>query len=155
MRHPKILGGNYSFQKYDADFAKYVKLDKEGKHVLAGHLQAGVITTPDARLPENMKYTLGGSDTVRGYKYGYLDGKSRILSNIEYRYMVTDQIQLVLFADAGQIADTGVKWENFKTGFGPGIRINTPIGPIRLDYGFAKDNGKWNSQFYFSLGQAF
>ncbi len=151
----KILGGNYSFQKYDADFAKYVKLDKEGKHVLAGHLQAGVITTPDARLPENMKYTLGGSDTVRGYKYGYLDGKSRILSNIEYRYMVTDQIQLVLFADAGQIADTGVKWENFKTGFGPGIRINTPIGPIRLDYGFAKDNGKWNSQFYFSLGQAF
>lgn len=158
----KVLGGNYAFQKYDADFAKYVKLDKKGKHVLAGHVGVGVITTPDEKLPENMKYYLGGPDTVRSYKFGSFDedrslfeGNRRFVSNLEYRYLITDQIQLVLFADAGQIFDNGFKNENFKTGFGPGIRLNTPIGPIRLDYGFGKDGGKWRSAFHFSLGQAF
>ncbi len=151
----RVLGGNYSYQKYDFDMAKYVKLDKAGNHVLAGHIQCGVVTTPDERLPENMKYYLGGSDTVRGYRFGVLDGKRRLVSNLEYRYLISDQIQLVLFADAGQIWDNGFDMANFKTGFGPGIRINTPIGPIRLDYGFTKEEGKWKSQFYFSLGQAF
>lgn len=151
----KVLGGNYSYQKYDFDMSKYVKLDKAGKHVLAGHIQCGVVTTPDAKLPENMKYYIGGSNTVRGYKFGILDGKRSMVSNLEYRYLISEQIQLVLFADAGQIWDNGFSMSNFKTGFGPGVRINTPIGPIRLDYGFSKEEGKWQSQFYFSLGQAF
>lgn len=151
----KVLGGNYSYQKYDIDTAKYMKFDKAGKHVLAAHLQGGIINTADTKLPENMKYYLGGSDTVRGYSYGEQDGNSRIVGNLEYRYLIMDNIQLVFFADAGQITDNGVDLKKLKTGFGPGIRINTPIGPIRLDYGFAKDEGKWKSQFYFSLGQAF
>ncbi|HOP54184.1 MAG TPA: BamA/TamA family outer membrane protein [Bacillota bacterium] len=151
----KIIGGNYTYQKYELDVAKYIGLDKEGKHVLALHAQGGVIKTPDARLPEHMKYFLGGPDTVRGYRWGAFQGNSLLLANVEYRYLISDAIQLVGFADLGEIADEGVKADNLKFGFGPGIRINTPIGPIRLDFGFSRENGKWQSQFHFSLGQAF
>ena len=151
----KALGGNYSYQKYELDVAKYLSIDKAGKHVLAAHIQGGVIKTPDAKLPENMKYYVGGPDSVRGYRFGVFQGNSRVLGNLEYRYLISDSIQLVAFADVGQIADSGVALEDLKFGFGPGIRINTPIGPIRLDYGFAREEGKWQSQFHFSLGQAF
>lgn len=86
-----------------------------------------------------MKYFLGGPDTVRGYRWGAFQGNSLLLANVEYRYLISDAIQLVGFADLGEIADEGVKADNLKFGFGPGIRINTPIGPIRLDFGFSRE----------------
>jgi outer membrane translocation and assembly module TamA len=46
---------------------------------------------------------------------------------------------------------------SFKTGVGGGIRVKTPVGPLRLDVGYAlnpiKGDDRW--QVYFGIGQAF
>ena len=58
----------------------------------------------------------------------------------------------MVFADVGSAWDSpSVPWHNngdkFNLGVGPGLRIQTPIGPIRLDYGFGKDGGKFSFAF--------
>ncbi len=45
----------------------------------------------------------------------------------------------------------------FKTGVGGGIRVKTPVGPLRLDVGYALNpiEGENRWQLYFGIGQAF
>ena len=82
-----------------------------------------------------------------------------ILFNLELRHNFPNNVGFVLFFDSGNV------WESYhsawssrlKSSIGPGIRYNTPVGPLRLDLGFKldKEEGESDSEFHFTLGQAF
>jgi len=64
--------------------------------------------------------------------------------------------QGVLFFDWGNAWDEG--WPDpyqFISGKGFGIRLNTPMGPIRLDYGIGSNRSFSQGALHFSIGQAF
>ncbi|MEO6907480.1 MAG: BamA/TamA family outer membrane protein, partial [Abditibacteriaceae bacterium] len=152
-----FLGGNTNFTKIDVDLRHYIPLmksEKKGdlpKLVLAGRIVFGHSL---GNLPPFEQYFVGGSDTVRGYDTDAQFGDNQIYGNLELRYRVNKKFQFVTFTDAGSAyGGTSSPYTGFKAlySIGVGIRLQTPIGPIRLDLGKGKDGLKTS----FGIGSMF
>src|SRR5690606_39734687 len=104
-------------------------------------------------LPEHERFRVGGAETVRGYDYGEFLGDRMLVFNAEYRFPITDAVQGVVFADAGRAFKAGdsISLSGLKLGYGVGVRLDTPLGGIRIDYGIGEGGGRT----YFSIGPAF
>ena len=94
---------------------------------------------------------------LRGYEDDEFRGNKMYAATVEYRFPIAKKVQGVLFTDMGAAwGGTGkIPWYQESRGLhysvGAGLRVTTPIGPIRLDYGVGKDGGK----FHFSFGGKF
>jgi outer membrane protein insertion porin family len=143
----KALGGDADFVKYEGDFSKYIGL--ADRHSLAFRVSTGTST---GDLPEYEYYWVGGADTVRGYSYGDAKGEKKLVINSEYRVRLVDAVQGVLFVDFGNAwKEESMDFTDLNMGYGIGVRLDTPLGIIRIDYGIGEDGG----QTYFSFGQSF
>ena len=144
-----VLGGDNDFMKYEADFSKYLQVGSNGQSV-AFRVNTGLITG-DAPLQE--QFYIGGSETVRGYRYGEFIGDKAVILNGEYRFPVMKAVHGVVFVDAGNAwqKDSSMRLSDLHKGYGLGVRLDTPIGVIRVDYGIGEEGGRT----YFSLGQTF
>ena len=141
-----------TFTKYGLDLNQFYKLGD--KQTLALRLDIG-LGLGDVPLSE--LYWAGGPNTVRGYYLSEIHtGRRKIISNIEYRYRFNEIFEGVAFYDLGNAWETGtIVLDSFLSGKGIGVRINTPMGPIRLDYGIGKYRDWSNGVTHFSIGQAF
>ncbi len=144
-----FLDGDFDFIKANATLAGYFNIVKD--QVLALRVMGGMSNTS---LPSFEKYEIGGVNTLRGYNLGEFRGDNMLLFNLEYRIPLSSNFQGVLFVDYGSVWDYGgtLNFDDFKLGKGIGIRVDTPLGPIRLDYGMSEDR---HGSFYFSIGQTF
>ena len=139
----------------------------EQRRRLALRLTAGTVT---GNVPFFEQFFVGGAESLRGYKEERFWGKNMFLFSAEYRIPLGQSLTGVIFADYGDAWGAPVKYrvkegtnedlirgftqhESFSpsVGYGIGIRVLTPIGPIRLDYGF----GSEGSRAHFSIGHAF
>ncbi|MBN2058085.1 MAG: BamA/TamA family outer membrane protein [Candidatus Saganbacteria bacterium] len=122
--------------------------------VLAMHIGAGIGFDD---VPIGEEYWAGGPNSVRGYYYGDAKrGKRKLIFNTEYRLNFSDLFQGVFFYDWGDAWNEGPPdFADFISGWGPGIRVNTPLGPIRLDYGVPGGKAFSEGIMHFSIGQAF
>jgi len=143
-----LLGGDYSYNKYELQATRFFGL--RPNQTIGLRVGYGTST---GELPFHELYEVGGSDNLRGYDYREFLGSNMIYANAEYRYKINDTVQAVAFVDAGDAWSDGsiVKVSDLKVGCGVGVRLITPIGIIRLDYGIGRDGGNT----YFSLGQTF
>lgn len=138
-----------NFTKHDLTLSKFTPTFK--KQTLATRLLLGKMygDTEPSEI-----YFVGGPNTVRGYEEfpdSFATGRSRAILNIEYRFLFNDTFQALLFVDAGWASSLGA-WENGKIGKGVGIRIQSPLGPIRLDLGIDE---KGESRIHFNIGHVF
>lgn len=146
------LGGDYDFYKFTAEGRFYKALGNG--HILALRLMGGYI---DGDVSYGTLFDLGGSDTLRGYEDDQFKGKKMYAATLEYRFPIAKKVQGVLFTDAGStwgIDEGKIPWytddDSLNWSVGVGIRLQTPIGPIRLDYGHGDRN-----KFNFSFGTQF
>ena len=148
----KHAGGTTGFFKIGWDINHYNPFFDN--QVLATHLGAG-IGFDDVPLGE--LYWAGGANTVRGYNPSEArKGTRKLIANIEYRLNFSDLFQGVFFYDWGNAWSNGAPdFTQFITGWGPGIRVNTPLGPIRLDWGVPTGKTFGEGIMHFSIGQAF
>jgi outer membrane protein insertion porin family len=119
-------------------------------------------------LPLVERFFLGGRTTVRGYSHDTLGpkgedgsptgGNAFALLNAELRFDVGKGFGLVTFVDGGNV------WQlvedvdgDLEYAAGAGLRYNTPVGPLRLDYGYKlkKEEGLSSGEVHFSFGHAF
>ncbi|MBE3584133.1 MAG: BamA/TamA family outer membrane protein [Limnochordaceae bacterium] len=144
-----LLKGNWSFTKYQDELSLYKKAGSSNQ-VFALRSAVGYA---QGNVPAQEIFRVGGADTVRGYGYGDFTGNQMFLVNTEYRFPITQQLGGVVFADSGYAWQAGqaVRLQDLKTGLGVGIRLNTPIGLFRLDYGVGQGVGR----AYFGIGQVF
>lgn len=145
------LGGDFDFYKFTAEMRAYKKIG--AKNVLAFRARGGFI---QGDAPYSQLFTLGGADTLRGYEDDQFRGKNMYNATLEFRFPIVKKVSGVLFTDIGDAWDApNVPWykntKSFNYGVGAGIRITTPIGPVKLDYGIGKDKKK----FHFSFGTQF
>ena len=146
------LGGDYDFYKFTAEGRFYKALGNG--HILALRLMGGYI---DGDVSYGNLFDLGGSDTLRGYEDDQFKGKKMYAATLEYRFPIAKKVQGDLFTDAGStwgIDEGKIPWytddDSLNWSVGVGIRLQTPIGPIRLDYGHGDRN-----KFNFSFGTQF
>ncbi|MBF2013706.1 MAG: outer membrane protein assembly factor [Rivularia sp. T60_A2020_040] len=157
--------GEISMNRLRADYTQYVPVklfESSQSQVFAFNVQAGTII---GDLPPYETFNLGGSNSVRGYDAGDVgSGRSYVLASAEYRFPipVLDALGGVLFADFATdlgSGDTvignpagvrGKPGEGF--GYGAGLRLNSPLGLIRADYGL---NDQGESKVHFGIGHRF
>ncbi len=121
-------------------------------------------------IPVNERFYAGGPNSIRSFDYqkvGPLDangnprgGQFQIIWNVaELRQSIYKFIGGVVFADVGGVWPRLNKFrlDDFRFAVGAGLRVNTPIGIVRLDYGVNPDKrgDEPRGNLYFSLGQTF
>ena len=142
------------------------------KTVIGTSIELGYINSESGlnAIPLHERFYAGGPMSLRGFKYekvGPLDnnnlpvgGRIKLVWNIfEMRRSLYKMIGGVLFADIGYVWQKPeyMHLRDMRISPGIGLRINTPIGLARLDYGFNVDRRKDESsgEIYFNMGQAF
>ncbi len=144
--------GETNFTKWSVDLNRFYSPFE--RQTIAGRMSMGIGL---GDVPVGELYYAGGANTVRGYEpIEARSGTKKVVLNLEYRYTFNDIFQGVLFYDWGNAWYNG--WPNtydFISGKGFGVRLNTPMGPIRLDYGIASNRSFSEGTLHFSIGHAF
>jgi outer membrane protein insertion porin family len=175
----RIVPGTFNYYALSADGRHYLPIGSE-KIVLASRLQVGNIRPTGLdqfNVPLSKKYFLGGATSVRGwgrYEISPLSGSglpiggdSMLAFTEELRAVISGNFGGVLFLDGGNVwaGSFDQRLNDLRYAIGPGLRYQTPIGPIRFDFGYQLNpipgllvNGdpqtrRW--RVHFSIGQAF
>jgi len=167
-------GGDISFYKGTLRHTLYRRLfwKVTGLFSAAGGFIRETGRTPDVPIFE--RFFLGGGNSVRGYAErgvgptdangNPLGGKTSLQAHSELRFPLYKGFKGALFIDGGQVADSlsGSAPANWKYGAGGGLRYLTPVGPIRLDFGYKLNPEKPASlakvdtwRIHFTIGEAF
>lgn len=89
-------------------------------------------------IPVPDQYRLGGARSLRGYREDQFRGSSIAWSNLEYRYLLGRRSRAFVFCDLGYITTSGdKKTQDFRIGYGFGVRLETGLGIMGIDYGLA------------------
>ena len=171
----ELINDPRKYDQFEADLRAYHPTFFGDKNVMAYRVAWG---STGSGTPEALRFSIGGAESIRGYDYSAFDGYDKFHATIENRTKINDTLQLVAFFDIGNAWQkeskdpiTGKKiykpnrkdahdFKDLKKGYGVGVRLNTPIGPLRFDYGWPMDpekkgEKKDKGKFYFSFGQSF
>ncbi|MBI3038785.1 BamA/TamA family outer membrane protein [bacterium] len=152
-----ILRGANQYAKYVLALRRYIPIGKGGKTVFAVQGVGGRTSIGNGFVPVYDMFSIGGSDTVRGYREREFLGTKLLYVNFELRQRVAKNFDVIGFFDVGDTwgLDYDRKAKNFnrKTGFGMGVRLQTPLGPVAVDYGKASNRG--DGRMYFNFGSSF
>jgi len=152
--------GSIAMTKLRGSYSQYIPVEltnfTKGAETLAFNFQAGTVL---GDLPPYEAFSLGGSNSVRGYDEGGLSsGRSYVEASVEYRFPLFSVLSGALFVDVG--SDLGTTTEPAEilnkngtgVGYGLGVRVQSPLGPIRIDYGLNDDG---DSRINFGIGERF
>ena len=163
IQDPSILG-SHTFERNTIEYRTYfTKQPPRGRQfdaprrVFAFRARYGYIT---GKEPFFEQFFVGGSDTLRGYADDRFWGSQMLLTTFEYRHPLQKAFNLVFFVDYGGAWGGYGSVNNFTqdskmrlhVGYGMGVGFRTPLGPIRLDFGFNERHG---SRTHFLIGTSF
>lgn len=123
----------------------------------------GIIGAASDDLRDAQKFRVGGGNSIRGYDYGDFKGNYQLYINLENRTKLDENFDFVVFYDMGRAWDKSEDssedvnlLSDIKSSYGVGLRVQTPLGPLRFDYGWPlNDDEKLGGQFYFNIGHLF
>jgi outer membrane protein insertion porin family len=165
------LGGDIGFIKNEAEVAWYIPLFWEFTGVI--HSKAGIVNeTDDKLLPDYEKFYMGGINSLRGFtrddiapkdpEGASIGGDKYVQLNLELKFPLVSAagVSGLIFLDAGNIYTDreDVDFSDFRVSAGPEIRWMSPMGPIRLAYGYIldpKDSDSNKGNWEFSMASAF
>ena len=168
-----LIKDKRKYDQFEADLRAYHHTFFKDKNVMAYRVVWG---STGSGTPDALRFSVGGAETLRGYEYGKFEGFNKFHATVENRTQINKTLQFVTFFDIGNAwqkskivngkkvntpdRHNASNFADLKKGVGVGIRLNTPIGPLRFDYGWPLDpeekgGQKTGGKFYFSFGQTF
>ncbi len=162
-----ILGGSFGYFRLVPEARAYVSFLEGDRLTFAARVKLGTLIPGngnDASSPIISRFYSGGND-MRGFNsrrlspqfvvpqsgsatLGYtvpVGGNGLFETSFEARYGLTSSLELAAFFDTGFVARERLSARAFRDGillaFGAGFRYLTPVGPIRVDFGFRPDVG--------------
>jgi outer membrane protein assembly factor BamA len=134
--------GGSSFFRLDLDATGYIPLLNRTR-VIALHGASSLTTTGSTeRVPFYLQPTLGGSETLRGYRAFRFYGDNSVMVNAEYRWELSPILDMVAFVDAGKVFNRWEHW-NFHdlesdVGFGFRFKYRSQVA-FSIDTGFSHE----------------
>ena len=161
------LNSEYHFTKIILDLRRYRQIT-EGL-IFAARIKLGTIQSHDDSkfVPVEERFFSGGTSSIRGWPRSELGprtengspigGKSLVEGSVEFRYPIWGLVSGVVFSDFGNVwvGSSEYKADGLRYALGCGLRVATPIGPIRLDIARPVYDEDDKLQFYISVGHSF
>lgn len=156
--------GSILMNRLRGSYSHYIPVSlinfNEGPQALAFNVQLGTIL---GDVPPYEAFALGGTNSIRGYDEGEVgSGRSYAQFTAEYRFPLFAFLGAALFLDAGTDLGSGNAVPGSPGpsrgkpgsgfGYGAGLRVQTPLGPLRIDYGF---NDQGEGRIHFGIGERF
>ena len=169
------LGGDSAFTKYEATSGWYYPLMWDTTFHVKGSI-GYVLENEEKKLPVYEKFYLGGLNTIRGFDsgkisplelnkdqvtYSRIGGEKMWYSNVEWIFPIVKEIGLkgLVFFDLGNVYTDSETWDvaDLRYSTGLGFRWLSPMGPLRLEWGWNLDPepGEKQGVWDFSIGGAF
>ena len=170
-----VLGGDSSFTKCEASSGWYYPLKWDTIFHVKGSI-GYVVENEENKLPVYEKFYLGGLNTMRGFDsgkvsplelnsdgvtYSRIGGEKMWYANLEWIFPIAKDIGLkgLVFFDVGNVYTDSQTWDiaDLRYSTGVGFRWLSPMGPLRLEWGWnldpkeGEDQGVWD----FSIGGSF
>jgi outer membrane protein insertion porin family len=164
-----FLGGRTDIYGFDLEATKFILLPWDTILTFSGEL-AGVTTWAGGdEVPIIERLYLGGANNLRGFKFRdvgpkdvngeAIGGDSLWRMTAEYTFPIVDKVRGAFFYDVGAVSASTFNWGgSVNSDFGFGVRLDLPIGPVRLDYGIPVQHDQFNNssgKFQFNIGYQF
>ncbi|MEP6686186.1 MAG: outer membrane protein assembly factor BamA [Verrucomicrobiota bacterium] len=164
-----FLGGDEQIYGFDLEGSQYFKLWYDT--ILLFNAEMATVETWGSgdQVPIYDRLFLGGGNDLRGFDFREvgpkdgndvpIGGQSLARLTIEYTIPIIEKVRAAIFYDTGFVNpdpyDFGIS--HLASDVGIGLRLNLPIGPLRIDYGIPiiKDNNKGSGRFNFNVGYQF
>lgn len=164
------FGGEARYQRLEASFSFHTSIARATYlHLGFWHGVAADVIADEGPLPFNKRLFPGGETSIRGYQRGeaspvdadgnQIGAESAMVGNLEIEQALTRTWSIVGFVDVGGVAASieDYPFDEVLVSIGGGIRWNTPVGPLRLEYGYNLDPRPTDPSgtLHFSIGFPF
>jgi outer membrane protein insertion porin family len=164
-----FLGGDTQIYGWDLEGSQYFRLKWDTILLINGEIATVDTWGNGSFVPIFERLYLGGANNLRGFPYREvgpqdstgepIGGQSMARATIEWTFPIVEKARGAIFYDAGfvNIDSWNFGFQHFASDIGVGIRLNLPIGPLRLDYGYPlqRDGYHGGGHFNFSVGYQF
>ncbi len=132
----------HDFNKLDLELQQYIPFFNERRVIALRGRTTFTNTSAGQSVPFYLQPTLGGPDTLRGYRPFRFYGNNSLLISAEYRYEVFSGLDMAIFADAGKVTERRgqINFRNLESSVGLGFRFNVKNNVfMRLEAAFSHE----------------
>ena len=163
-----FLGGDTQIYAFDLEGSQYFHLPKDTILLINGEISTVSQWGAGNVVPIYERLYLGGSNNLRGFPFREvgpqqngepIGGQSMARATIEWTFPIIEKARGAVFYDTG--FDNTSAWSfgfnHMASDIGVGLRLDLPIGPLRLDYGYPvmRDGYHGGGHFNFNVGYQF
>jgi outer membrane protein insertion porin family len=164
-----FLGGDTQIYGLDLEGSQYFHLPWDTILLINGEIATVSQWGAGDQVPIYERLFLGGSNNLRGFPFREvgpkdqfgepIGGQSMARATIEWTFPIIEKARGAVFYDMGFVNSDAWSFgfNNMASDIGIGLRLDLPIGPLRLDYGYPvmRDGYNGGGHFNFNVGYQF
>jgi outer membrane protein insertion porin family len=164
-----FLGGDIQVYGLDLEGSQYFHLPWDTILLINGEIATVSQWGAGSEVPIYERLFLGGSNNLRGFPFREvgpqdsngepIGGQSMARTTIEWTFPIIEKARGAVFYDTGFVNSEAWSFgfNHIASDVGIGLRLDLPIGPLRLDYGYPvmRDGYHGGGHFNFNVGYQF
>jgi len=168
---PLAAGGDIALDRAQRNYLLNVLRQRSGDTILLFNVEVATVNTWGSgdQVPIYDRLYLGGSNNLRGFPFREvgpqddqgqpIGGNSMARATVEFTCPIIEKARGAIFYDTGFVNSEAWSFgfNHIASDIGVGIRLDLPIGPLRLDYGYPiqRDGYNGGGHFNFNVGYQF